>query len=91
MEKNTTTTTINIVLVHCHREENFTFSVEHEKIDLESRCKNPMTLDISCLVVLLVVVGVVAVQQKLLGPPTYNSNSLKSVHVFITLYIFTTR
>ena len=50
-----------------------------------------MTLDISCLVVLLVVVGVVAVQQKLLGPPTYNSNSLKSVHVFITLYIFTTR
>ena len=50
-----------------------------------------MTLDISCSVVLLVMVGVVAVQQELLGPPTYNSNSLKSVHVFITLYIFTTR
>ena len=89
MEKNTTT--INIVLVHCHRKENFTFSFELEKNDLGSRCKNPMTLDISCLVVLLVMVGVVAVQQKLRRPPTYNVNSLKSVRVFITLYIFTTR
>ena len=67
------------------------FSVEHEKIDLGSSCKNPMTLDISCSVVLLVKVGVVALQQKLQEPPTYNVITLKSVCVFITLYIFTTR